>query len=308
MSPFRGVVVPVVTVFDAHGSIDWEASARVIDRLIVSGVDAVFVLGTTGEAQHLTPEEREQVIRWAPEAVAGRVPLFAGVGDTSTAVTERLLRASEAAGVDAVVAVGPYFWKLQERHLYAHFRSLSESTCLPVILYNYPDYVGADLSVDLVRHLTEDCPNIIGVKETLDSGTHMRQMAVHVKAVREDFAVFCGHDDLALFALTAGLDGVVSSTVNFAPEAMVGLWRSYRNGEFEDAQALSCRIGRLVEAYRADPCGAAVVKAAMHLRGWIENPAPRPPALPLTEEGIRQIERLLCEMGLLSVLGGKIQP
>lgn len=293
MTPFQGVVVPTVTLFRDDGSIDWDANARHLERLIEAGVHGIFVLGSTGEAQHLTLCEREEVIRWAAEVVCRRVPLFAGVGDTSVATTHSLIRASEDAGVDALVAVAPYFWHLGERHLHAHFRSLAASTSLPFILYNYPSYVGADLTVDLVRRLAEECPNIVGVKETVDSGTHMRRMAVHLKQIRPEFSVFSGHDDLSLFALTAGLDGMVSSTANFAPELFVRLWRAYHSGTHEVAKSLSRKIGRLVEVYDADPCGPAVVKAALHLRGWIETPLPRPPALPLEADGLEWVRCIM---------------
>jgi 4-hydroxy-tetrahydrodipicolinate synthase len=298
MTPFKGVVVPTVTLFHEDGSIDREANAGLIERLIRAGVHGIFVLGTTGEAQHLTPGEREQMIRWAAEVVGHRVPLYVGVGDTCTAITEQLLRASEEAGADAVVAVAPYFWKLSERHLYAHFRAVASSTPLPVILYNYPDYVGANLETDLVARLAGDCPNIAGIKESLNDGTHMRRMAARLKRVRESFSVFCGHDDHALFALEAGLDGMVSSTANFTPELFLGLWNAYRCDDFEKAVLLSHAIGRAVEVYSADACGAAVVKAALHLRGWISNPDPRPPALPLGEEKLAFVRHIMDELHL----------
>ena len=299
MPRFHGVIVPTVTLFREDGSIDWEANARHLDRLIGCGVDALFVLGTTGEAQHLSFKDRADIICWAAEHVAGRAPLLAGIGDTSAAVSLELIRVAEDAGADAVVAIPPFFWVLSERHLYAHFLALANSTRLPLLLYNFPQLTGVNLSVDLVRRLADDCPNLVGIKETLDSGTHMRQMANGVKRGFDGFSVLCGHDDLVLFALTAGLDGCVSSTANFAPEVFVDLYRSYRAGNFAVAEAASAKIGRLVEAYGADPCGAAVVKAALHLRGWIDGPGPRPPALPLTEDGYALIRDLLQETGLM---------
>lgn len=299
MRRIQGVVVPLVTLFHDDGSIDWDANARLMDRLIAAGVDALFVLGTTGEIAHLTVDERIEVIRWAAETVRGRLPLLAGVGDTSTAVSCRLAKAAQEANADGLVVIGPYFWTLDERHLYHHFQTVAEVTDLPIFLYNYPRFVGVNLSVELVRRLAFDCPNILGIKETLDTGTHMRQMANHIKAVKPEFSVFCGHDDLSLFALTAGLDGMVSSTANFAPEIFVELLRRYREGRLREAEAASAKVGRLVESYQADPCGAAVVKAALHLRGWIENPIPRPPALPLTEEGTALIREKLRLVGLL---------
>jgi 4-hydroxy-tetrahydrodipicolinate synthase len=201
--------------------------------------------------------------------------------------------------VDGLVAIAPYFWILEERHLYRYFRTVAEATDLPVFFYNYPRFVGANLSPELVERLALDCPNVVGIKETLDSGTHMRQMASRLKKAKPGFAAFCGHDDLSLFALTAGLDGMVSSTANFAPEVFVELLSHYREERLREAEAASAKIGRLVESYQADPCGASVVKAALHLRGWIENPAPRAPALPLTEEGTAWVRDKLMAVGLL---------
>src|SRR4051812_25391110 len=110
MRRIQGVVVPLVTLFRDEGSLDWEANARLMERLIAAGVDALFVLGTTGEIAHLTVEERIEVIHWAAETMRGRVPLLAGVGDTSTAVSCRLAKMGKDAGVDGLVVIGPYFW------------------------------------------------------------------------------------------------------------------------------------------------------------------------------------------------------
>jgi 4-hydroxy-tetrahydrodipicolinate synthase len=298
MPRFQGVVIPTVTLFDESGSIDWEANGRLTDRLIESGADALFPLGTTGEAQHLTYDERERMIRWSADYVGGRVPVLAGVGDPSTEVTRRLARAAQDAGADGVVVVGPYFWILDERSLYAHFRAVAESVEIPVLLYNFPRFVGVNLSPDLVLRLADDCPNLVGIKETLDSGTHIRQMVLRVKSAHPEFSVLCGHDDLSLFALTAGGDGVVSSTANFAPELFRELLSSHRDGDLRKAEAVSARIGRLVEVYQTDPFGGAVAKAALKLRGWIDNPAPRLPALPLPPDRIAAMKRIMSEAGL----------
>ena len=298
MLMFRGVIVPSVTLFSAGGAIDWDANAAHFDRLIEHGVDALFALGSTGEAPHLSVDERERMIRWAVDSVGGRVPLLAGVGDTSTSVARRLTRVAEDAGCDGIVAVGPYYWIPEERHLRAYFGGIASATSLPVLLYNYPRFTGYDLSPEFVRDLAADYPNIAGIKETLDSGTHIRRMIDLVKRERDEFSVLCGHDDLAFFALSAGADGVVSSTANFAPELLVDLVRSFREERLSDARLAASRLGRLVEAYRADPCGPAVVKTALRLRGWIDESCSRLPALPLPQDAIDLVRGALEAAGI----------
>ncbi len=299
LTRFHGVIVPTATLFHEDGSVDWDANERLVDRLIAAGVHGLFALGSTGEAQHLTVEERTEIIRWSARFVRGRVPLLVGVGDTSTATAVALTREAERAGADGVVAIGPYYWVFSERHLYAYFTAIAGATALPTLLYNYPHHVGVNLSPEFIARLADDRPNILGVKDTLDSATHMRRLVHHVKQGRDGFSVLSGHDDLSLFALNAGLDGFVTSTANFAPELLVQLWNAWHDGAHALARGTMTILSGLLDAYALDPCGAAVVKAALSLRGWIPCDRPRPPALPLTPESRTELRRIMGEAGLL---------
>jgi 4-hydroxy-tetrahydrodipicolinate synthase len=296
---FHGVIVPTVTLFRPDWAIDWEANAYHIDRLLEAGVQGLFVLGSTGEFIHLTPEEREIFTRWAVEQVNHRVPLFVGVGDCSTEQASHYARVARDAGADAIVILGPYYWSPGEAHLREYFRVVAEAGELPAFIYNYPSVTGYSLSVELIRSLAESCKNIVGVKDTTDSIGHLREMIEEIKRERPDFLVFCGNDDLFLLNLALGGDGCVAGSANFAPEIAVALYNAYRQGDYEKALSEAKRWAALLGMYRLDAYFPTIVKEAMHLRGWGPEIVVRSPALPLPPQAREKVREYLSRAGLI---------
>jgi 2-dehydro-3-deoxy-D-pentonate aldolase len=164
---FDGLMPAMVTPFDEQGELDLGASEAVIERFVAAGVSGISPLGSTGEATHLTFEERKRFAGEVVRIASGRVPLVVGVGSSGTAEAVELARHAEGAGADAVLAVSPFYWKVGEAALFNHFATVANSVEIPVLLYNIPMLTGIDLSPALIGRLAEECENVVVIKDTV---------------------------------------------------------------------------------------------------------------------------------------------
>ncbi len=166
---FGGLMPAMVTPFDERGELDLAAAEAVIERSIEAGVSGISPLGSTGEATHLTSEERKRFAGEVVRIVGGRVPVVVGVGTSGTRETVELARHAEEAGADAALVVSPSYWKVGEEALFRHFATVAGSVGIPVFIYNLPMLTGVDLSPSLVARLADECANVVGIKDTVIS-------------------------------------------------------------------------------------------------------------------------------------------
>jgi 2-dehydro-3-deoxy-D-pentonate aldolase len=296
---FGGLMPAMVTPFDERGELDFEATEAVIERFIKAGVSGISPLGSTGEATHLTFDERKLFAEEVVRLVSGRVPLVVGVGSSGTKEAVELARHAEGAGAEAVLAVSPFYWKVGEEALLNHFVSVADAVGIPVLLYNLPMLTGIDLSPSLVARLSGERENIVGIKDTVTVYGHIVNVLQEVKATKPDFAVLCGWEDLVFPSLLAGADGSICAFANVAPELFVDLVDATREGDLGTAARLHRRVLELVTlGTRSDPPIGAI-KLAMGILGVPISPTVRGPALP-AEEGAREgIEAVLRDSGVL---------
>src|SRR5215210_1511351 len=163
---FDGLMPAMVTPFDEQGELDLGAAEAVIERFIEAGVSGISPLGSTGEATHLTFDERKRFAEEVVRIAAGRVPLVVGVGSSGTTEAVELARHAEGAGADAVLAVSPFYWKVGEDALSNHFATVANSVGIPVLLYNIPMLTGIELSPALIERVATECSNVVGIKDT----------------------------------------------------------------------------------------------------------------------------------------------
>jgi 4-hydroxy-tetrahydrodipicolinate synthase len=298
---FGGLMPAMVTPFDERGELDLEATEAVIERFIEAGVSGISPLGSTGEASHLTSDERKRFAEEVVRIAAGRVPIVIGVGFSGTRETEELARHAQEAGADAVLVVSPFYWKVGEEALFRHFATVAEAVDIPVVIYNLPMLTGIDLSPSLVARIAAECPNAVGLKDTVTEYNHVVGVLQKVKPVRPEFSVLCGWEDLILPSLLAGADGSICAFANVAPELFVNLVDAARSGDLTRAAELHRKVLTLVTlGAHSDPAMGAI-KVAMNKLGVPISPAVRGPALPATDEDA--IEAVLGEVGLLAVSG-----
>ena len=295
----RGVIPPVPTIIGADGRFDAAGMGRLIDRLLDSEINGFLFIGSAGEFTQFSNPVRREIAEFCVKRVAGKRPVIIGTASCATEEVIELSRHAGEIGADAVIVVNPYYLPLSEERLYQHYRNIAEASPLPVLLYNFPTLTGQDLSSELVSRLAVDCPNIVGIKDTVDCLSHIRRMIQDVKAVRPDFKVFCGYDEYLLDTLVAGGDGGITGTSNFAPEISCSIYKAYGEGDFATLQTQMRRIGLLSRLYTMDRPLTGMLKEAIRLCGVDISTALIAPITPPSQELIREARAQLVQAGLL---------
>jgi 4-hydroxy-tetrahydrodipicolinate synthase len=228
----RGVIVPIVSPFLQDGAPDPQAVKRLVDHLLAAGVDGIFVLGTTGEAESISPEEKPVFIRAAVNAAAGRVPVYAGVSSNSLRESLRLARECRDLGAAAVVAHPPCYFPISDREMEIYFRNMADESAMPLLLYNIPKTTHLSISLETVERLSLH-GNIVGIKDSASDLPRFSQLAKRLGG-RDDFSLLCGSSSLFAEALSLGAHGLVPSTANYAPEPFVEMCRAARNQDWPE--------------------------------------------------------------------------
>jgi 2-dehydro-3-deoxy-D-pentonate aldolase len=296
VSKFHGVIPPVSTILHKEGDLDEKGMGNLIDFLIDSKVDGLFFLGSGGEFSQMSVELRKKVAEFATKYVNGRVPVLIGTGSASTKEAILLSLHAKEIGADGIVVINPYYWKLSEDNLFLHFADIAENVNLPILLYNFPTLTGQDLSPEFVLKLVKSYPNIVGIKETVESVAHTREMIFTVKSIRPDFAVFSGYDDHFLNTLSLGGDGSIPATANFAPELSTGIYQAFKQGNYGQAIELHRKLASLLLLYKLDSPFVNVVKEALFLRGIDVSRDVLAPARPLGDEKKEYLKKVLNQV------------
>jgi len=299
MNKFSGIIPPVSTIFDKEGRLSEVEMGHLIDKLIDAGVNGLLFLGTGGEFSQMSTEERMETAEFAVGYVNKRVPVLIGTGSTNAREAVSLSKHAQKIGADGVMVINPYYWSLTEENLFGYFSDIAEAVDLPILLYNFPNLTGQDLSPEFVARLVDHYPHIVGIKETVDSIGHIRDMILQVKGKHPQFSVLCGYDDHLLNTLQLGGDGTISASGNFAPQLSVGIYRSYIDGDITEATSLYKQLAILPQLYKLDSPFVNVIKEAIKLCGLNISTYVLPPSTPLSQEKQEQVKAILTEAGVL---------
>ncbi|MDB6173298.1 MAG: dihydrodipicolinate synthase family protein [Chthoniobacteraceae bacterium] len=235
-TPFwEGVFPAITTQMHRDGSLDIESTARHSEALIASGVSGIVYLGSLGENQAMSGEEKRLVFNEMIKVVAGRIPVLSGVAETSTAEAVRYVRDGEAAGADGFMLMPAMNYKSPDpEETLAHFRTVAAATGLPIMIYNNPIAYGNDITPEMFAQLA-DTKNFVALKES--SGNTRRITDLH-NLLGGRYAIFTGVDDLALESAVLGIDGWVAGTGIAFPHENQHLWELMKGGEWAKAVEL----------------------------------------------------------------------
>ena len=266
-----GIVAPLVTPLLPDGGLDERVLRDLVDAL-VPDLDGLFVLGSSGELAWLRDEVAVRVVHAAVDQVAGRIPVYVGVGDTSTARTlDRVARLADA-GADFLVVTTPFYYPVvAEPRLVDHFAAVADRAPAPIVLYNIPQHTHCRLTPAVVEALAGH-PHIAGIKDSSGDWAAFDR----ILALRSDgFRVMQGQERLAAVSLWAGADGVISSMGNFAPRLLQALAASIRDdGRRSEGLALQATIRRLATVFEQGDWLAGL-KCTMRSIGWdVGEPSP----------------------------------
>ncbi len=236
MKPYwQGVFPAITTQMHKDGSPDLAATARHAEVLIKSGISGLVFLGSLGENQSLTAEEKRGVMQAMIEAVAGRVPVLSGVAESSCLEACRYVKDCEKLGADGFMLMPPMIYKTPDtRESLAHFRTVAKATGLPIMIYNNPISYGHDITPELFAELA-DQKNFVALKES--SGNTRRITDLH-NTVGDRYAIFTGVDDLALESAILGIDGWVAGTGIAFPAENQYLWELMQAGQWDKSRAI----------------------------------------------------------------------
>mgnify|MGYP001429855599 CR=1 FL=1 len=283
----RGSIAPIVTPFFEDFSLDLDGLENLINWHIDSGSHGISVTGTTGEPSSLTVSERVRVMESALKAVNGRVPFVPGTGSTNHEETLYLTKKAEEMGVDAALVIVPYYNKPSQHALYKHFKAIADSVSIPIIVYNIPGRTGTNLEVKTLARLAEDCPNIIGVKESNKDFEHVNRVLLNCG---RNFNLYSGIELLCYPMLAIGGAGSISATANIVPDKVAELHDAWFNGNHKKALELHYDLMPLNDVLFRDT-NPAPVKAALGMLGKIKPVLRLPMDLPAKEiqDEVRQV-------------------
>ena len=289
-SIFQGAATAIITPFK-DGAIDFDAFGKLIDTQIAGGIDALVVAGTTGEAATLSHEEHCDLLRFAAEHVAGRVPVIAGTGSNDTAYGIELSRYACEVGCDALLLVTPYYNKATPKGLIQNFLATAEATDKPIILYNVPSRTGVNITLPVYRELAKH-ERIVAVKEA--SG-NLSAIAELMAECGDSLDVYSGNDDQIVPIMSLGGKGVISVWSGLQPREAHDLCAACLQGDFKTGAQMQLKYLKLINTLFCE-VNPVPVKAASAMMGLCGTEI----RLPLCEMESANQEKL---RGVLSAYG-----
>ena len=270
---FKGTATALITPFTSDG-VDFDSFDRILDDQLSGGVDAVVVLGTTGEPATMTAAEKKAVIEFAVKKLKGKLPVIVGTGANSTSAATEMSVLAESLGADALLLVTPYYNKATQQGLIAHFRTVADAVHTPSICYNVPGRTGVNMLPATFAELAEH-PNIAAVKEA--SG-NMEQIEEAIRLTEGKAVVYSGDDGITVPVMAMGGMGVISVVSNAAPRFTAEMTSAFLSGDLKKAAKMQLDMLPLVRALFSE-VNPIPVKKAMQLRGLCNGTL----RLPLTE-------------------------
>ena len=296
----QGIFTPNIVPLDDRGNIDEPELRRYVDWLIEHGVHGLYPNGSTGEFLRFTPEERRRIIRIMAEQAAGRVPILAGAAEANVRETLAACEYYRGLGVRAVAIVSPFYYRLSPENVYAYFLEIGRNTPIDVTLYNIPMFA-SPIDVPTIRRLAEECPRIIGIKDSSGDASQMSRLIEAVRPVRPDFTFLTGWDSVLLPMLVIGCDGGTNATSGIVPELTRRLYDLVRAGRLDEARRVQARVTRWFDAMLSANDFPEGFRAGVRVRGF-RTGSGRTPLGDGPRQRLAEVEKtlraLLAEEGL----------
>lgn len=291
---FTGCATALVTPFLPDGRIDEAALRRLLFMQLSAKIDALVLLGTTGEPCTLSMDERRRVIEIGLECLGDSIPIIVGTGSNDTRRAIEYAVQAQKLGAAGQLSVTPYYNKATQTGLLRHYHAILDASPLPMILYNVPGRTGIGLSADTIIELSRH-PAAAGLKE---AGSGLALAAELLERTHGELTIYCGNDDQILPMMALGCRGAVSVVSNVVPEKTRALTHACLECRMEEAQALQLELMPLIRALfsQVSPIPA---KAALSMMDLIHDEL-RLPLTPMDEPYRRQLKQVLTNAQLIS--------
>jgi 4-hydroxy-tetrahydrodipicolinate synthase len=272
---FKGTGTALITPFNERLEVDYPSLKKLVGFQLENKVDALILLGTTGEAPTIEVEERKKIISEVVQHVNGKIPVIIGTGTNDTKKVVMLNKIAEDYKADGLLIVNPYYNKGTQASIYEHFKYISERTSLPIILYNVPSRTASNILPDTILKIHADCKNVTAVKEA--SGD-ISQIAELISKKPASLSILSGNDDQILPIMALGGDGVISVFSNIFPRETVSITDACLENNFVEARAIHNKYLQMMNTLFIET-NPMPVKYAASLLGLCENTL----RLPLTK-------------------------
>jgi len=291
---FKGVGTALITPFKENGEVDYELFEKLLDYQLENDIDALVVLGTTGESPTVHLEEREELTKMAVAKADGDVPVIVGTGTNDTIKVIEMNKLAEKNGADGLLIVTPYYNKTSQAGLIDHYTHIAKETELPIIVYNVPPRTGVNIEPETFKKMSEMEDNIVAIKEA--SGD-MSQILNVIEIAGSDKTVLSGNDDQALPLMMSGGQGVISVFSNLMPGVMKKITSDILAEDYQAARDLHYKYLNLMRLIFID-VNPIPIKFAMQQIGLANNNLRRP----LVNLSKADQELLLSEMKELDIV------
>ena len=253
-----------------------------------------MVCGTTAETPTLTPEEKEQIVRFVVKKNDNRIPIVLGIGGNNTSGVVEQIKNTDLEGISAILSVAPYYNKPSQEGLYQHYKAIATVAEIPLILYNVPGRTSVNITSQTTLRLAKEFPNIVAIKEA--SG-NFHQIDEIIKNKPKNFMVISGDDGITFPLITLGAEGVISVIGNAFPKEFGSMVRFALRGDLIGAREIHYRFTELMDLLFVDgnPAG---VKSMLSVMGLIKNNL-RLPLVPTTVATMEKIKKVLAEINKL---------
>lgn len=300
LKPLEGIIVPLVTPLSADGRIDLKGLNSLIEHVIQGGVHGIFILGTTGEAQSLGMNQREEMIKQTSRILENRLPLLVGISDTSISDSVWLAQKAHEAGAYAVVATPPYYFATAQPELTAYFQNLISLLPLPLFLYNMPVHAKVSFDAKTIMQIAHN-EKVIGFKDSSANGAYL-QTVMYTMRKDPDFMIFVGPEEMTAEMVLMGANGGVNGGANLFPRLYVDLYNAAKSHDIEKVRVLQQKVMRVSTGiYSKSRYGSSYLrglKCALSVAGICDDF----PAMPFTRfetEYRIEIEKEMIEIKAL---------
>ncbi len=291
-----GVIPALLIPFKEDGSVDHALLEKQVEYLVSKGVQGIFINGSTGESAYVSTEEKAEIVKTVSRVARGKTNLCAACIQPSTEQTLKEVKVMEKLDPDFIVAVTPYYFKVDQAIILEHYRTIASASSVPVIAYDIPSCTHNKIYLETILKIAE-IPNIVGIKDS--SGDFITFCRAISQPVKEGFSWIQGDDYLDAASFLMGAHGIVTGTGNVWIDPYMELYRAIEEGNRQKALECQTRINALCEVFQV--VGGRVIpgiKAATYLLGrshrWM-----RQRAMTLKDEEVAKVRSVLVGLGLL---------
>ncbi len=280
---FEGVGTALITPFK-NGAVDYYSLENILDKQLEANIDALIILGTTGEPATISYEERKDIVKFCIRHVKKRSKIIVGCGTNCTETSIKYYNLAEELGADGTLIVTPYYNKCTQSGLVEHYSAISNSGNLPIIVYNVPGRTGVNISPESLMQIAK-IQNVYGIKEA--SG-NVSQMLEYFKLVGEDIGIYSGEDSINNIFYMLGAAGSISVLSNIVPKQTKKVYDMVKIGNIDKANKLQLKLLNLINCLFLE-VNPIPIKAGMSYLGLCENEL-RMPLTKMTENGFSKLK------------------